>query len=225
MKAIGYVRVSTSMQAEKQLSEIFQRERIAAYCVAMGIELITIFDDSGKSGRDMTSREELQNAMLMLKRKEADTIIIYKIDRLSRSLTDLSALIQKIEKWGCHLISIQDSISTDSAAGRLMINLIGSIAQWEAEATAEKTHQAMTVLKSRGHRYSRHIPYGVDLASDGKTLTSNSDEQSIIGNMKTMRADGMTFQSISDKLNKDNIKTKYGAKWHPASVRCIIQNN
>lgn len=224
MKAVGYARVSTHMQSAKQLSETFQKERIASYCDAMSIELVTIFDDSGKSGKDMTNREELQKALLMLKRKEADTIIVYKIDRLSRSLTDLAMLIKKIEKWGCHLISIQDSISTNTASGRLMINLIGSISQWEAEAIAEKTQQAMSVLKTRGHRYSRHIPYGVDLADDGKTLTPNKHEQQTINSMKTMRASGMTYQTISDRLNSDNIKTKYSAKWHPASVRNIINH-
>lgn len=222
MKAIGYIRVSTEEQAESGLSLAHQRAKIEAYSLAMDLELVAVIEDAGKSAKNM-NRPGLLHALELIRRKEADSLIILKLDRLTRSVKDLGTLVETFEKTGAALISVQDSINTTTAAGRLVLNVLGSVAQWEREAIGERTAAALTMKKDRGEKTGGRIPYGFDLDSDGRTLTPNQGEQETLSLLRELRAEGLSYRKIGAELSRRGIPTKNGGEWQPTTIRNLCE--
>jgi len=222
MKAIGYIRVSTEEQAESGLSLEHQKARIQAYATATDLEIISIIEDTA-SAKNM-NRTGLQTALSLLKSKQANAIIILKLDRLTRSVKDLGELVQLFDKNEIALISVQDSINTTTAAGRFVLNILGSIAQWEREAIAERTSAALQIKKSRGERYNKTIPFGYELSKDGIHLIENTSEKKAVKFIINLKNKTMSYRQICAKLETKNIPTKNGGKWQAMTVRNIYLN-
>ena len=104
-------------------------------------------------------------------------------------------------------MSVADSIDTRSAAGRLVLNVLASVSQWEREIIVERTTDAMQHLKASAKVYSRPL-MGFDAV--GGNLVANDAEQALIARMKAMREDGMSFARIADQLNAESAPTKRG---------------
>src|SRR5688572_4044244 len=119
--AIGYVRVSTQEQAPEGVSLDAQRDKLRAYCRLHAIKIIDIRSDEGISGSTL-ERPGLQAALQMLKRGRANTLIVAKLDRLSRSLRDVCTLVEDFfsdDRY--HLLSLCGMVNTHSAAGRMVL--------------------------------------------------------------------------------------------------------
>lgn len=222
MKAIGYIRVSTDDQKESGLSLEHQRAKIEAYALAMDLELVDIIDDAGKSGKNM-NRPGLLRALEIIRSGEAQSLVILKLDRLTRSVKDLGALVETFEKTGAALISVQDSINTTTAAGRLVLNVLGSVAQWEREAIGERTAAALSMKKDRGEKTGGTVPFGFDLSEDGRTLIANQTEQEALSLARQLRVAGMSFRKIGAELDRRGIATKTGTVWYPKTVRSLCE--
>lgn len=221
MKSVGYIRVSTEEQTESGLSLAHQRAKIEAYSLAMDLDLVAVVEDAGKSAKNM-NRPGLIQALEMIRRKEADSLIILKLDRLTRSVKDLGTLVETFEKTGAALISVQDSINTTTAAGRLVLNVLGSVAQWEREAIGERTAAAMRVKQERGELVGR-VPFGFDLEADGKTLTPNQAEQEALSLLRELRDSGMSYRKIGAELTRRGIPTKNGGAWQAMTIRNLCE--
>ena len=116
MNVIGYTRVSTDEQADKGLSLAAQRAHVEAYCKLYGLELVETIEDAGQSGKTL-KRDGLQRALTMLRKGEADGIVIAKLDRLTRSVVDGGKLIADyFGEKGHELFSVADHINTRTAA-------------------------------------------------------------------------------------------------------------
>lgn len=216
MKVIGYVRVSTEEQAESGLSLAHQKAKIEAYAAAMDFELVGIIEDAGKSAKNL-NREGIQAAMKMIATREAEGLVILKLDRLTRSVKDLGALVELFDKTGAALVSVQDSINTQTAAGRMVLNILGSVAQWEREAIGERTAAALQVKKGRGERVGA-IPYGYDLGTDGINLVENSHEQAGLKIIRELRAAGMSLRKIATELSFRGYHPKMGRTWQAKTI-------
>lgn len=221
MRAVGYIRVSSEEQAESGLSLAHQRAKIEAYALAMDYELLEVIEDAGKSAKNLI-RPGIEKAMNLIRARQADTLVILKLDRLTRSVKDLGTLVETFEKTGASLVSIQDSINTSTAAGRLVLNVLGSVAQWEREAIGERTSAAMQVKKSRGELVGA-VPFGFNLGEDGRTLQPNEEEQEALRIMRELRTSGMSFRRIADELAMRGIQTKTGREWHPQTIKNLCQ--
>lgn len=216
-KAIGYIRVSTQEQAESGLSLSYQGAKIRSYCEALDIELLDVIADAGFSAKSM-NRPAMQDIIKMIERKEVDAVVILKLDRLTRSVKDLGFITELINKTGVALVSVQDSINTSTAAGRLVLNVLGSVAQWERESNGERVKAAMSVKKSAGQRVG-DVPYGFDLADDGITLIANEIEQKTLELIRELRAKGLSFRKIANELESRGIETKKGRiTWQPKTI-------
>ena len=137
-RVVGYVRVSTEQQADGGVSLDAQRAKLEAYAVAMDLELVAIEEDAGLSAKTL-ERPALQRALAMLDAGAAEGLLVAKLDRLTRSVRDLGELVERYFASKCSLLSVADSIDTRSAAGRLVLNVLTSVAQWEREASARGT--------------------------------------------------------------------------------------
>jgi site-specific DNA recombinase len=221
MKVIGYTRVSTAEQADKGMSLSAQRAKIEAYCQLYDLELVTVIEDAGLSGKTL-NREGLQLALTMLRKGKAEGLVIGKLDRLTRSVIDGGTLIADyFGEKGYQLFSVTDHINTRTAAGRLVLNVLLSVSQWEREAIGERTRDALQHKIANRERCGK-VRFGFDLAPDGRMLTPNRQEQKAIGLMKELRAAGESLRTIASELNKRGFKTKEGRPWLFTSIKGIL---
>ena len=138
-RTLAYLRVSTEKQADRGVSLDAQRAKATAYAQLYELELLEVIVDAGESAKSL-DRPGLQRALGMLKRGEADALLVVKLDRLTRSVRDLGHLVEKYFAPGkAALLSVGEQIDTRSAAGRLVLNVLASVSQWEREAIGERT--------------------------------------------------------------------------------------
>src|SRR3954469_10411986 len=158
MRAIGYVRVSTDKQADHGVSLEAQEAKIRAMATVQGAEIIELIVDGGESAKDL-KRPGMERLLALVDEREVQTVIIAKLDRLTRSVKDLADLLERFQKRGVSLVSVAESLDTGSAAGRLVINIMTAVSQWEREAIGERTRDAMRHKKAHRRVYN-HVPYG-----------------------------------------------------------------
>ncbi len=121
------------------------------------------------------------------------------------------------------LFSVNDSIDTRTAGGRLVLNVLFSVAQWEREAIGERTRDALRHKIDNRERVGK-VRFGFDLADDGRTLVDNQAEQDAIAWMKTLRADGFTLRQIAAALTDRGVATKEGRnEWTHTAVSGILK--
>lgn len=227
VRAVGYVRVSLDIQAQEGVSLDAQRLRIQAHCTAMDIRLIEIVTDAGESAKSL-NRPGIQAALKMLKQGKADALIVMKLDRLTRSVKDLGMLCEMYfgdsKPWS--LLSVSDSIDTRSASGKLILNVLASVAQWEREAISDRTKEAMQHMKSQGV-YLGAAPYGwqyvEELDKHGRRkLVENPDEQVGIKRICELYETDLYVWQICEQLDAEKIQAR-GPHWHRATVYRVLR--
>jgi len=216
-KAIGYVRVSTQEQATHGYSLDSQIDKIKGYANLYDIELIDIIIDAGMSAKSL-NRGGLQTVLQTLDSGKADAVIIFKLDRLTRSVSDWNTLIADYFTDKA-LLSVSDQIDTRTAAGRLCLNVLMSVAQWEREAIGERTSMALQHKKSQGEHVGSPA-YGFNMSE--KKLVKSASECKVIDLVRDLKANGATLQQIADHLNHEGIATKRGGKWHINSIKRVL---
>ncbi len=227
MRAIGYTRCSTNEQADSGLGLDVQEQRIQAYCGMKGMELIQIVTDAGVSGgKPLANREGGQRLLTAIRKRQADGVVMLKLDRMFRNAGDCLSTTDKWERTGIslHIVDLGgNAIDTTSAAGRFMLVVLAGAAEMERNLTRERTRSAMAVKRANGQRIGT-VPYGFDLAADGKTLTENPAEREIVEQIRTMRSEGATLQRIAQSLTDRGIPTKTGrsVSWQHKTVGRIL---
>lgn len=161
MKVIGYVRVSTDKQASRGVSLDAQADKIRAMAVVHNAELIDIIVDGGESAKSL-QRPGMERLLALVDGKKVHSVIFAKLDRLTRSVKDLCELLERFERRGVALISVAESLDTSSAAGRLVLNIMTAVSQWEREAIGERTGDAMDHKRTNGERVG-NIRFGYRL--------------------------------------------------------------
>lgn len=215
---IAYIRVSTERQATDGVSLDAQRAKLEAYAVAMDLDLVRIEVDAGLSARTL-DRPALDRALTSLRTGEAGALLVVKLDRLTRSVRDLGDLLDRCAAEGWALLSVGDSIDTRTAAGRLVINVLGSVAQWEREATAERTRAALAYKKTQGERVGS-VPYGY--RAEEKRLVTDPGEAQAVAIARELRATGASLRSIGAELAKRGFTPRRGSTWHPDTVSRMV---
>lgn len=220
MRVVGYIRVSTQGQGDSGLGLEAQKEKIAAYCSLYDLELVSVFIDIA-SGKSLKGRDGLTQALAALDRGEASGLIVAKLDRLTRSVKDLGELI---DKWFSRFsfFCVAEQVDTRTAAGRLVLNLLTSVAQWERETIGERTRAALAVKKNRGERVG-YIPFGYRLAADGKTLEDDPQEQWILSEIKTLRRLGLSLRDIAAELNARGIYNREKKPWSHMAIKRVAK--
>lgn len=226
LRVLGYVRVSTGEQASGGVSLAAQRDKLALYCSLHGLDLAEVVEDAGVSAKTL-DRPGLARALALLDRGEAVGIVVAKLDRLSRSIGDWQRLVDGYfgPAAGRHLFSVADSIDTRTAAGRIVLNIIMTIAQWEREAIAERTRDALAHKRRRGER-TGGVPLGWVLAEDGRNLVPDPAEQEALALILRLRADGLGHLAICKELDRRKVPTKGGGpSWGTSSIRKILKRH
>ena len=219
MLSLGYVRVSTEKQADEGVSLAAQESKVRAMAVVRGIELAEVIVDT-ESGKSL-NRAGAQRLLEMVGRGEVGTVIIAKLDRLTRSVKDLCGLLELFEKKNVALISVAESLDTSSAAGRLVITIMGAVSQWEREAIGERTRDALHHKRSQGERVG-NVSFGYRLAGDGKHVEPDPAEQAALREIHALRKRGGTLRSIAADLNAQGHRTRRGSAWRHTYIASML---
>lgn len=220
MKVIGYIRVSTDKQADKGVSLEAQEAKIRAMAAVQDLEISEFVVDGGESAKSL-NRPGMERLLALVDRGEVRTVIIAKLDRLTRSVKDLATLLERFQKRNVGLVSVSESLDTNSAAGRLVLNIMCAVSQWEREAIGERTRDAMRLKKAKGERVGT-VPYGFKLAADGKSLEAEDGEQATLQRIRNMKAAGLSLRGIADALNAQGLRTRKGTAWQHPYVAALV---
>jgi DNA invertase Pin-like site-specific DNA recombinase len=153
--------VSTSEQATEGVSLDMQERALHSWAEAMGHTIVAVYRDEGVSASSL-DRPALQEAIRESLRHSRDGLVALKLDRLTRSVSGLSELMDRFNAEGKALISVRDSLDTTSAGGRLVANIMASVAQWEREIISERTRDALAEKRRQGVRLGRPPSETVD---------------------------------------------------------------
>lgn len=218
MKVIGYIRVSTDEQAQGGVSLEAQRAKLEQYAELYDLDLVEVVVDAGVSAKNL-HRDGLKVALAALVAGQAAGLLVAKLDRLTRSVRDLSDLLEKYFGTKYALLSVAEKVDTSSAAGRMILNIMATVSQWEREVIGERTSAALQHKIAQGqHVGSPALGFKM---TDGQ-LAADQAELVVIERIQGLRADGLTLQAIADLLNGENIPTKRGGKWHPSTITYIL---
>jgi len=227
LRAVGYVRVSTDQQALEGVSLDAQQVRIRAHCISQDIELVDIVIDEGFSAKSL-ERPGIKRALAMLASNQANALVVVKLDRLTRSVKDLGYLCDSYFREGLpySLLSVSDSIDTRSASGKLMLNVLMSVAQWEREAISERTQEAMDELKRRGVRMGG-APYGWQYTKEPdehgrRNIVLHPGEQKIILRICAMHREGLSVLDIWKRLTAEGVRPR-GDAWERPTLYRILE--
>jgi site-specific DNA recombinase len=199
MKAIGYGRVSTDRQAEQGVSLEAQEAKIHAMATVQRADLRDVIVDGGESAKSL-NRPGLQHLLELINASKVEAVIVAKLDRTTRSVKDLCGLLELFEKRKVALISVAESLDTGSAAGRLVITIMGAVSQWEREAIGERTRDALRHKRGRGERVG-NIGFGYRLAADGVHIEPDPAEQAALTAIRRLRSGGHSLRAVAGALN------------------------
>lgn len=228
-RAVAYIRVSTDKQAEEGLSLETQVAQVRAYAGLYGIDLVApaggegpsqpfLMDDLSAKSLD---RPGLQRVLAMLRSGEADAVIVTKLDRLTRSVRDLATLLEEhFAEGGSQLFSVSEQIDTRTAGGRLVLNILASVSQWEREVIGERTKAVMQHMKRQGRYVGGRVPYGRRL--EGDVLVDFATEQLTIESARELRKSGLSLRAVGAALTRHGIRPRCGGTWSAMQVKRLV---
>jgi site-specific DNA recombinase len=232
-----YLRVSSEEQRDRETIEI-QREFLEQYRNLYELEVADIYKDDGISGTiPLHERAEGRRLLDDAKAGKFDVVLVYKLDRLGRSLLVIVDAHDRLQTAGVSLRSATEPIDTSNPSGRLIFQMLASFAEYERETIGERTRAGLHRALRNG-KYVGRIPYGYKLAQDGSSLEVVEDEAAIVREIIERIAQGSTLYSESKRLNDESIpspgwrfksanagKRKYGTSWSPTTVAAIVHQS
>jgi len=179
-KAAVYIRVSTDAQREEGYSIDAQKEMLTAYCVSKGIRDYDFYIDGGFTGSNI-ERPELGRLIGDIKNGIVNSVLVYKLDRLSRSQKDTLYLIEDVfNPHGVDFVSLNESMDTSTPLGRLMLGILSAFAQLERENIRERTRMGMKErVKSGLWMGGGRVPFGYDYDKEQGILVPNKDAETV----------------------------------------------
>lgn len=223
MRVALYIRVSTEDQAREGYSIQAQRNKLEAYCVSQGWDIVGIYVDDGYSAKDL-ERPEMKRMLAHIEQGLIDCVLVYRLDRLTRSVLDLYKLLEIFERYNCKFKSATEVYDTTSAMGRMFITIVAAMAQWERENLAERVRMGMQEKARQGKWAVSTAPFGYDIDRATDTLVVNQQEAVIVRKIYDMYLSGTGMNKIALSLNNQGILTKSGAAWTSNKVKYILTN-
>lgn len=217
MRVVIYLRVSTEEQASEGVSLSTQEARCRAYATLYGHDVVSVESDAGASGKSL-ARPGLAAARASLASGDADGILVAKLDRLTRSVSDLGELLETTFKTGS-LLSVGEQIDASTAAGRMVLHILASVAQWERETIVERTTSALAHKRAAGE-VTGAIPYGY--RREGDSLVLEPSEQAVIAMAKELSASGASLRSISARLAETGHLSRTGRPFTAQAIKNMV---
>lgn len=199
MKAVIYKRVSSSIQVTDGASLEMQEERLKAYIFAQGWDLTEIYEDAGLSGSD-TNRPAFKKMISDAEKGKLDCIVVYKLDRLTRSVRDFHELAEKLDSLKINIVSVTQNLDTSSSVGRLLRNILVDFANFEREMIKERVMDSKYALAEKGVWLGGKTPYGYKAVN--KKLVIVPEEIEVIKGMFEGYLKGYSMRELAEEYGK-----------------------
>ena len=232
--------IYTRKSAEEGLEQEFnsldaQREACAAYVASQKAEgwvlLPTVYEDAGISGGTL-ERPGLQRLLADIDAGLVDQIVVYKVDRLTRSLSDFAKLVERLEAAGAVFVSVTQSFNTATSMGRLTLHMLLSFAQFEREVTAERIRDKVAASKRKGLWMGGRVPLGYE--KDERTLRINEAEAETVRTLYALYRKHETLRQVKAEADRLRLRTKQrfaadgtrtgGLPFRRGHLHCLLTN-
>lgn len=218
MRAAIYARVSTTEQSEEGFSIEGQKRRLLAYAESQDWNVMGFYIDEGISAKDL-NRPQLKRMLDDIRNGHVDIVLVYKLDRLTRSAADCDHLLKMFEAHKVMFQSATESFETRTATGRLFIRLISDLAQWERELISERVRFGMEQKVHEGKKPGGKYPYGYD--KNGNLIP---EEEEVISRLRDMYVnERMSYKKIAVRLMTEGIQRR-GHEWTSNTVALTLEN-
>ncbi len=214
-----YPRVSTEDQSRFGHSLDEQKDRLRKLCEFKGYKIYKVYREEGVSAKN-TNRPKFKEMIQDMKDGKINKIIVYKLDRLTRSIKDLETICSLLEEYHCDLESVAEEINTGNANGKFFIRMLTILAQLEIERTSERTKFGLVGAARKGH-ISGSPPLGYTKKDKSKKLVINEIEADTVRRIFNMYLEGYSVCYICDTFNKENILNR---NWPTTTVDKILSN-
>ena len=216
--------MSTEEQAKEGFSINAQKEKLKQYVFARGWDIYDFYIDDGISGKNLKDRPEVLRLLEDVKEKKINNVLVYKIDRLTRSTKNLIELIDLFAEKGCAFNSLMESIDTSTATGRMFIKIVGIFAEFERENLAERVSFGIEQKAREGNYINCGGVYGYDYDKAVSDIVFNPDEAEMVRKIYELYLKGTSFSKICNWLTERNFPTKRGGRWDPSTIESILSN-
>jgi len=201
----AYVRVSTDSQAVSGHGLDAQRATITAEAERRGWDDVAWYVDGGYSGRDL---ERPAMADLLAEIRRGDVLVIAKLDRLSRSLSDFAALMERAQRQHWNVVALDLGIDLSTPNGEFMASVLAAMARWERRIIGQRTKEGMAAARAKGVLPGRRSAVPAEV------------QQRLLD----LRAQGLTLTVIADRLNSDGVPTSTGGRWSTSAVHSATRS-
>lgn len=223
MKVGLYIRVSTDEQARDGFSIDAQRHVCNAWAVVKGATSVVEFVDEGYSAKNL-NRPQVQRLIEACRQRELDMVIVWKTDRLTRNLRDLLMLMEDVFTDNkIEFVSCTETIDTSTPSGRLVLNMLGAVAQSERENTSERTTMVMRELAKSGKHLGGRPPYGYRVNRD-MHYDIHPQEAEAVRMIFAMKLKGSSYADIISALDAAGHKTRSGASFGRNTLCDMLRN-
>jgi len=214
-----YIRVSTEDQAREGFSLPEQEKRLRAMCEYKGYEIYDVYEERGISAKTGNYRPEFERLLQDIKDKKCNTIVVLKLDRLTRSVFDWEKIIRFLEENDAYLDCANDDINTTNANGKMISRILTSVSQNEIERTSERTKIGLAGAIKEGH-IPHKAPFGYKRVD--KILVPDESTKDDIIRMFNLYHEGNSYQTISNIYNKEKVMGK--TNWKDSTILKILSN-
>jgi DNA invertase Pin-like site-specific DNA recombinase len=208
--AILYARVSTQLQVNDGVSLDVQERQLQQAAEMAGYTNIELVREEGRSGKNISGRPALTDALKRLDAGEAKALFVTRIDRLARSTQDFLSVVDRANKNGWRLVMLDLNLDTSSYQGRFVVTIMSALAEMERGIIAERQKDVHKDRRARG------VVWGVDMGPKNKT------PEEIKQRVTAERSSGASYRKIADGLNRDQVPTQNGRQWYPTTVRNLL---
>lgn len=214
-----YIRVSTEDQAREGFSLPEQEKRLRAMCEYKGYEIYKVYKDAGISAKTGNKRPAFEDLLQDIKDKKCNTIVVLKLDRLTRSVYDWENIIKFLEENNAYLDCANDDINTTNANGKMISRILMSVSQQEIERTSERTKVGLSGAIKAGHIPAR-APLGYKHVD--RLLVPDPLTKDIIIRIFNLYFEGCTYVKIAKIYNEEKVLGK--TNWRDTTILKIISN-
>ena len=226
-----YCRVSTIEQAEEGYSIDEQNVKIREYCEREGHEIYNLYEDRGISGKNITNRPGIKQLLEDATNNKFDLVIVWKLNRISRKLLDILNIVGLLNKHNIAFRSLTESFETETPSGKLQLNIMGAIGEFERETIAENVKLGL-VARARDGRWCGGVVLGYDLVelpNEGKKrkntiLKINEVEANTVRRIFDLYSQGYGYKAVVNRINNEGRKTKRNSSFAVSTVKDILQN-
>lgn len=207
-RVIGYLRCSTEEQADSRAGLEAQRAAIVAEAQRRGWTEtdVTFVEDAGFSGKNL-DRPGIVAALDALRRRKADTLVVSKLDRLSRSMLDFAGLMDRASREHWALVALDLGVDTSTPAGEAMASVLATFAQLERRLIGERTKDALAAKRAAGVQLGRPASIAADVAA----------------HIVELRQAGLTLRDVVVHLNREGVPTASGrSDWRISTVQRVL---